>query len=225
MLRTPHGEPGEIWCQKYPGSSVDSQLRSREPACNVSLDIFQESLFRKVSIPFVPQRLNLIRPLCARCPPPVAIPLSPRSQPARLHRCCCLLLLLHAAPGFRALPRSTGAIASNARHLTLLLDPTTRLVSSCPLFPPSPLLLTLHTASATSTLHHPPSSPHPRCDSTSPCTFAVRSRRACNNNNTCSPTTASLRRNIPVQLPPAALSRRMRQPLARLAAQHSPHRR
>lgn len=82
-----------------------------------------------------------------------------------------------------------------------------------------------HTASATSTLHHPPSSPHPRCDSTSPCTFAVRSRRACNNNNTCSPTTASLRRNIPVQLPPAALSRRMRQPLARLAAQHSPHRR
>lgn len=146
-------------------------------------------------------------------------------KPARLHRCCCLLLLLHAAPGFRALPRSTGAIASNARHLTLLLDPTTRLVSSCPLFPPSPLLLTLHTASATSTLHHPPSSPHPRCDSTSPCTFAVRSRRACNNNNTCSPTTASLRRNIPVQLPPAALSRRMRQPLARLAAQHSPHRR
>lgn len=145
-------------------------------------------------------------------------------KPASLHR-CCLLLLLHAAPGFRALPRSTGAIASNARHLTLLLDPTTRLVSSCPLFPPSPLLLTLHTASATSTLHHPPSSPHPRCDSTSPCTFAVRSRRACNNNNTCSPTTASLRRNIPVQLPPAALSRRMRQPLARLAAQHSPHRR
>ena len=64
-------------------------------------------------------------------------------KPARLHRCCCLLLLLHAAPGFRALPRSTGAIASNARHLTLLLDPTTRLVSSCPLFPPSPLLLTL----------------------------------------------------------------------------------
>lgn len=147
-------------------------------------------------------------------------------KPASLHRCCCCLLLpLHAAPGFRALPRSTGAIASNARHLTLLLDPTTRLVSSCPLFPPSPLPLTLHTASATSTLHHPRSSPHPRCDSTSPCTFAVRSRRACNNNNTCSPTTASLRRNIPVQLPPAALSRRMRQPLARLAAQHSPHRR
>lgn len=34
-------------------------------------------------------------------------------------RCCLLAALRCAAPGFRALPRSTGAIASNARHLTL----------------------------------------------------------------------------------------------------------
>lgn len=68
----------------------------------------------------VPQRLNLI-PL-VDAPPPVAIPLSPTSQQASaVVACLPAAAAAAAAPGFRALPRSTGAIASNARHLTLLL--------------------------------------------------------------------------------------------------------
>lgn len=69
-----------------------------------------------------------------------------------------------------------------------------------------------------------PTGPHPRFDPISPCTFAVTSRRACHH-NTCSPTATSPRRNITAQSPPAALSRRMRQPLPRLAIHQSPQRR
>ena len=67
----------------------------------------------------MPPRLNLGPPLDSPPPAvPVAIPLSPASQQASAVVAC---LPAAAAPGFRALPRSTGAIASNARHLTLLL--------------------------------------------------------------------------------------------------------
>ena len=118
----------------------------------------------------VPQRLNLI-PVnsLVDSPPPAAIPLSPTS----LRRCCLLACLLLAAPGFRALPRSTGAIASNARHLTLLLLlllTTTGPYPSRLLLPSLPTTTTTTTTSTTTTnspyrRHHfdtpPPYRPSP----------------------------------------------------------------
>ena len=65
---------------------------------------------------------------------------------------------------------------------------------------------------------------HPRCGPISPRTLAVPSRRACRHCIACSPSAVNLHRNIPALSPPAALSRRMRQPLARLAARELPQR-
>jgi hypothetical protein len=63
----------------------------------------------------------------------------------------------------------------------------------------------------------------PRCDSIiSPCTLAVLSRRACPN-TACSSTAASPCPNSLSALPPTALSRRMRQPSACLAARGLPY--
>ena len=149
---------GEPKCQ---GAVFPAERSNSSRACDVSRESsrkpFSGTLDRICAC--VPVCLSLVAPSWTRCPPPVASPLPPR-------RCCCLLLLA-AAPGFRALPRSTGAIASNARHLTLLLTTAGPYPSRLllPSLPTTTTTLTTTTTNSPYRRHHfdtpPPYRPSP----------------------------------------------------------------
>lgn len=140
----------------------------------------------------------------------------PLSRPATLRHphCCCECAAESEIPPPASLPSPSPLLLPNRSRSPVISDPSLRHAFAIPSLPPATLHRTTPTSLHLLTLAGP-----------SPVAPPSPSRRDAPAIATCPPAAISSRQTIRVSVPPAALSRRMRQSLAHLVANTPPTRR